>query len=215
MVLQNRLSKAFVMFGEWKRANQIVSTQARFTCSRLGRHARNDFPSLQSKGIAGKRVSFWLADLCMEYASRPEATELDQLVATTMSCYRDFLKLISEFPLKLTRRQAMQIFKAGHLHLLTYARLRQRSANTEGAHTPNRCLWQLAPKHHYFFHLLHTIKQTRVNCRYFTLLAGEGFVGIISRAARLCHRSNVTKRVIQRYRMKMSMDIRRRFGLNR
>ena len=211
-VLQERLRVAFRRFGEWKKQKGLVSTQARFTCARLNRKLRSDFPCLSSKGIASKRLSFWLADVAVEWANREEATELDKLVASCAYSYVSFLQMIDEYPLVLTRRQAQNIFKAGPTHLQTYSRLRSLSSEVVGAHANNRCLWQLAPKHHYMMHELDTVKRTRINCRHFTLLTGEGFMGVISRMARPCHRSNVSKRVLQRYKVKLALSLRRHFA---
>ena len=206
-VLQNRLNAAFRAFGHWKSTNKVSTTQARFTCSRLGRHSRQDFPSLQSKGVAGKRISFWLAEMAQQNAQQAEASEFDQLVATTAMSYRRFLELCDASPLVLTQDQANAIFRAGHIHLLSYAQLRKKSMSITG-NTPGRCVFQLAPKSHYFLHALLNVRQTRVNCRYYTLLTAEGFVGVIARIARACHRSTVSKRVLQRYKVKLRMELR-------
>lgn len=211
-MLQQQLNRAFVKFGAWKKLNKVISTQARFTCSRVNRHSRQDFPCLSSKGIAGKRLSYWLADEAKTFATRNGRTELDELVATTALAYRRFLTLLDQSPLVLTEGQANEIFRSGHMHLLTYARLRKRSAGVTGAHAGNRALWQLAPKHHYMLHVLHEVRSSRVNCRYYSLLAGESFVGAISRVARMCHRGNLSQRVIQKYNTMLSMDLFKRFN---
>ena len=211
-LLQELLRKAFKKFGDWKKEKGLVSTQARFTCARLGRKMRSDFPCLSSKGIASKRLSFWLADVAVGWATRAEATELDKLVASCAYSYVGFLQKLDEYPLCLTRDQANGIYKDGMNHLLTYSRLRSLSSAVTGAHAQNRCLWQLAPKHHYMMHELDTVKTTRINCRHFTLLAGEGFMGVISKMARPCHRSNVSKRVLQRYKTKLALSLRQQFA---
>ena len=207
-VLQERLRVAFTQFGTWKKQKGLVSTQARFTCARLGRKLRSDFPCLASKGIASKRLSFWLCDAAVEWANRAESTELDKLVASCAYSYVGFLQKLDEYPLCLSRNQAKAIHKDGLTHLLMYSRLRNLSSEITGAHAQNRCLWQLAPKHHYMMHELEILKRTRINCRHFMLLAGEGFMGVISRMARPCHRSNVSKRVLQRYKTKLSLSLR-------
>ena len=114
-VLQHRLGEAFKQFGVWKKQNRHTTTQARFTCSRLHRFTRADYPALQSKGIAGKRLSFWLADAATFWATRPGASDLDKLVATTAVAYKNFLQLLSEYPLVLSERMATEIYKAGQL----------------------------------------------------------------------------------------------------
>ena len=215
-VLQFRLQEAFKRFGVWKSENNLKTvTQARFTCARLNRYSRGDYPCLQSKGIAGKRLSFWLCEEASAHAERAGASELDVLVAKTATYYRNFLKKLDEHPLILTEEQANEIFKLGQLHLLSYAKLRKTSAQIDGAHAQNRALWALAPKHHYMMHVLFTMKQTKVNCRFYTLLAAEGFVGDISKIARMCHRANVSKRVLQRYKAKLGLELRKQLRKKR
>ena len=92
------IAGCFRRFGEWKKQKGLVSTQARFTCARLNRKLRSDFPCLSSKGIASKRLSFWLADVAVEWANREEATELDKLVASCAYSYVSFLQMIDEYP---------------------------------------------------------------------------------------------------------------------
>ena len=84
----------------------------------------------------------------------------------------------------------------------------------KGAKSLNRCLWQLLPKHHFMMHMLETTRETRVNPKFFTLLCGESFMGIISRMARLVHRSTVSKRVAERYLAKIGLFIRLQFKLS-
>lgn len=190
-------------------------TQSRFTCARLGRRMRSQYPGLNTKAVAGKRLSFWLADVAVQFAGRRGASELDRLVATTAWAYMNWLDKLDSYPMVLTPVQAEDLFKMGHLHLTTYCRLRGLSAQSQGAHSNNRCLWALLPKHHYMLHELFTMKKTRVNCRHYTLLTGESFVGTISRMARLCHRRTVSKRVLQRYRARLSSYVRNKFGERR
>ena len=202
------MNEAFRQFGEWKSRNKIATTQARFTCSRIGRHSRQDYPCLQAKGIAGKRISYWLAEVAKQHAEKAGASEIDRLVSVTATSYCKFLDLIGEFSLALTPQQSEKIFKAGHLHLLSYAKLRTWSSGIRGAHSAGRSLFQLAPKHHYFLHVLHTVRETKVNCRFYTLMAAEGFVGVVARIARMCHRASVSKRVLQRYKTKFAAELR-------
>ena len=148
-VLQRFLNKAFLSWHAWRRHHNLQVTQSRFTCARLGRRMRSQYPGLNSKAVAGKRLSFWLADVAIEFAARAEASELDRLVATTAWSYMDWLDKLDSYPMVLTGAQANELFKMGHLHLTTYGRLRGLSAQCKGAHSNNRCLWQLLPKHHY------------------------------------------------------------------
>lgn len=211
-MLQRKLRTAFVRFVDWKRENNIQATQGRFTCARVNRRMRSTFACMNTKAVTGKRISYWLASEATSWAQRRGASEVDRLVATTAWAYRDFLQLLDECPFVLSSRQAEAIYAAGHLHLLSYASLRRISAGVQGAHAPNRSLWCLLPKHHFLLHELRNMRATRINCRHYTLLTGESFIGNVSRMARLCHRSSVSKRVAQRWKAKLSMRVVSRFG---
>ena len=87
--LEVLLRQAHVHFLEWKKANKLQASQPRFTPARLARKTRMNYPVLSSKGIPSKVVTFWIAHCCVEHASRPEATDLDRLVATCLHSYED------------------------------------------------------------------------------------------------------------------------------
>lgn len=112
---------------------------------------------------------------------------------------------MDRWPLLLSVEQAEHFFQTGQSHLLIYAQLRKHSSEQTGAHAINRCCWQLMPKHHYFQHLLHTVRQERVNPAYFTLLCAESFVGTVARMARLAHRLTLSKRVAEKYLVKLGI----------
>ena len=206
-MLQGRLNAAFKRFNEWKRENHIPTTQARFTCARLNRKGRGDYPALQSKAVAGKRLSFWLAEEALAHSLKPSATELDKLVSLCASSYVDLLRMLSEFPFLLSEDQAGRLFTAGHRHLLCYTSLRNKSAMTRS--NCNRSMWPLLPKHHYMLHMILVTRSSRVNPRNYTLLCAEGFVGHIGRMARLTHRSSVSRRVIQKYKFKFQVELKK------
>ena len=186
----------------------------RFTPARLNRKNRTDFPSMGSKAIQGKVMTFWLCDVAVKFAEREGATDLDRLVAACIHTYADVLKMMDEFPLLLSEEQAEKIFSVGQVHLLSYARLRKLSHEATGWQSLNRSMWLLLPKHHHMMHMLETTRETRVNPRFYTLLCGESFMGIISRMGRLVHRSTVSKRVAERYLAKLGLFIRTRYALD-
>ena len=69
-----RLRKAYAEFRGWKSRNKIRSSQPRFTAARVHRNRRPEFPSMSSKAIAGKTLSFWLAEVACKEAAKPSAT---------------------------------------------------------------------------------------------------------------------------------------------
>ena len=91
---------------------------------------------------------------------------------------------------------------------MMYSQLRKQSSEQDGRDSINRCLWQLMPKHHYFQHLLFTVRKNGLTLAYFTLLCAESFVGTIARMARLSHRSTLSKRVVEKYLVKLAVVVR-------
>ena len=85
----------------------------RFTPARLSRKNRTDYPSMGSKAIQGKVMTFWLCDVTVKFAEREGATDLDRLVAACIHTYADVLKMMDEFPLLLSEEQAEKIFSVG------------------------------------------------------------------------------------------------------
>ena len=211
--LESKLRTAYVRFNKWKKESKIQSSMVRFTPARLNRKNRTDFPSMGSKAIQGKVMTFWLCDVAVKFAEREGATDLDRLVAACIHTYADVLKMMDEFPLLLSEEQAEKIFSVGQVHLLSYAQLRKLSHEATGSQSLNRSMWLLLPKHHHMMHMLETTRETRVNPRFYTLLCGESFMGIISRMGRLVHRSTVSKRVAERYLAKLGLFIRTRYAL--
>ena len=201
-LLEGRLQVAFCRFKAWKKDSGLNATHARFTAARLHRKTRAEYPSLSCKAVASKSVAFWLSKVCCLRAQRPEATELDQLVATAAWTYAEFLRLLDTCGTMLSQSDADAIYDAGQLHLLSYSRLRSLSERTTGK-ALNRCLWPLLPKHHHLLHCIEDTRSQRINPNFYTLLCAESFVGLLSRIARLCNRSNVTLRVLQRYKVKL------------
>ena len=158
-ILETRLRNAFKAFVVWKRQRGLTSTHGRFTPARINRRMRSDFPSHSSKAIASKAITFWLSEECTAHASRPQASDLDRLVATCVWAYAQFLKLMDSFGPVLTVAEAEQMFNAGQLHLQSFAELRALSARAAGR-APNRCLWQLLPKHHFMLHAIYAMRET-------------------------------------------------------
>lgn len=95
--METRLRKAYADFRGWKSRNKIRSSQPRFTAARVHRNHRTEFPSMSSKAIAGKTLSFWLAEVACEEAAKPSATQLTKLVASCAWTYVENRKLAPTF----------------------------------------------------------------------------------------------------------------------
>ncbi|CAE7467067.1 unnamed protein product [Symbiodinium sp. CCMP2456] len=111
-------------------------------------------PSLASKAVAGKTVTFWLAYRCVEYAERDHSTPLDRLVAVCVWSYADLLRQFDECPLILSEVQARNMRNTGQRHLESWANLRSLSGLLRAGKVPNRNLWMILPKMHHLKHAL-------------------------------------------------------------
>ena len=135
----------------------------RFTCSRLNRKNRMSHPLLASKAVSGKVLSFWLAEACSARAARPQATQDDALVATTICHYASMLKRMELGSIVLSAEEAENIYKDGMIHLRTCAMLRRISASRKRGRMPLRSMFTLLPKHHHLKHALQDARATRVS----------------------------------------------------
>ena len=205
-ILAVRLRTGYTQFRSWAKSLKLeASQQPRFTPARCNRTSRLSFACLSSKAVMGKTVSFWLMHVWRERTSLPSATDLEKRVATCMWTYTEFIRLMDESPMILSDQCAREMFDKGMLHLQLYSALRFQSSRTLGAHSLNRHLWLLLPKHHHFMHLLFDVRDFKVNPRFFTLLCAESWIGSVGRMARTCHRATLSKRVLERYLVKLGM----------
>ena len=183
--LQAALRVAYLHFKNWVKDSGLKVNQPRFTCSRLNRKNRMSHPLLASKAVSGKVLSFWLAGACSARAARPQATQDDALVATTIWHYASMLKRMDLGPIVLSAEEAGNIYKDGMIHLRTYAMLRGISASRKRGRMPLRSMFTLLPKHHHLKHALQDARDTRVNPNAYNLLAAESFVGDIGKISRM------------------------------
>ena len=208
LVLEEFLHVAYAEFNAWKKNKKINVTQPRFTPSRLGRLTRNTYPSLNSKAAASKTISFWLCDKAMTWGNRPNGSQLDKEVAHCLWTYCEVLRMMDECDILLCPNEGQEMFDRGMTHLQLYSDLNSKSAATRGAHDPNRACWRLLTKHHHFQHMLSDTKTTLINPRFYTLLCGESFIGVMGRISRTCHRSSLSLRSLERYILLLALHLR-------
>ena len=163
-------------------------------------------PVLYSKGIPSKVVTFWVAHCCVEHAARPEATELDRLVATCLHSYASSLKNMDASGLVLSEEQAESYYQDVIRHLQTYAALNSKSRMARGKQA-NRTLWLMICKHHHYYHHCKTVRIERINPRISQLLAAEDFVGRVGKIARATHEGNVSLRTLERYLALVNLEL--------
>ena len=206
-ILQRILRKAFTRFHQWLKTCKMQCSQPRFTPGRLSRRLRSSFPCLSAKGAQSKTITFWLSQCAVAHAQRDGATDLDREVATCIWSYARSLQIMEESPTIMSAEAASEFHKATMTHLLTYSSLHKQSAAMKGS-VLNRCLWMLAPKHHFYQHLAQEVLQNQCNPKNFTLMAGESFIGDIGRISKACHRTTVSMRAAQRYLIILSFKLK-------
>ena len=210
LCLDSRLREAYGNFCSWKKMMGIDVNQPRFTCARLGRRMRTHYPCLSAKGAASKALSFWLSELATEHANRVGASQLDKTVATCALSYGEVLRLLDVLPALLTHEQAVEFREKGLLHLQCYSalnRMSQAQQSQRGHGVQNKALWLLLPKHHHFHHMLDETVSSQVNPSWCTLLCAESWIGIMGRISRTCHRSSLSLRALQKYKLVLALHL--------
>ena len=210
--LDSILRRAFGKFCAYKKSHKLDCSQPRFTPARCNRRNRASWACLNSKAIASKIISFWLTDEVSSWAMRPAATELDKRVATVMYTYVELFKLMDGCGAIFGEAEAQEFYEKGLLHLQIYSQLRLQSSRTFGASSPMRYLFHLLPKHHYMMHMVYDVRETLINPRFHTLLCAESFIGIMGRISKACHRATLSKRVLERYLVKLGLRVHGKNG---
>ena len=212
-VMEEVLHIAYADFNKWKSERRINVSQPRFTPSRLSRTVRNSYPSLSSKAAASKAISFWLRDRAATWAMHGDSSLLDKQVAHCIYLYCEVLHILDAAGVLLSEEQGQKLFDNGMQHLQLYADLNAKSAIVRGAHEYNRALWRLFPKHHHFEHLLFDARESLINPSFHTLLRAESFIGIMGRVSRTCHRSSLSLRSLQRYKLLLALHFKSQANL--
>lgn len=197
-------------FLKWKKAHGLNATQPRFTPSRLSRKGRQSYACLSCKASPSKAIAKWVAERARDHANKPTASEMDKLVATCLTCYASSLDLMDHADLIMTEDEADRFYRLSLTHLQTYALLNKKSRALVGTRTIGKNLWLLLPKHHHHFHCAMKVRSERINPRSTSLFAGEDFIGRVSRIARVCHRTTVSERVLQRYLALIHLELSRK-----
>ena len=163
---------------------------------------------MQSKAVASKVLTFWLANRATTFAQRPDATKADRIMAICLYAYSKMIMVMDEADHLMTERQAADFHGWVIKHLHSYIWLHGHGMMPGAARTmPGRRCWLLLPKLHHLWHLSWDTLQNRVNPKTCLLLSAESFIGDIGRVARSCHRSTVSIRTLERCAVKMALKI--------
>ncbi|CAK9007322.1 unnamed protein product [Durusdinium trenchii] len=204
--LESVLRAAHCDFLRFKKERGIQTVQPRFTPSRCSRKTRMQYPVLSSKAAASKAVTMWLANRACSFALRDGASEMDRLVCTCVQTYAMALNIMDDCGLVMTAGESGAFYDAIMTHLQTFALLNKRSRQLTGR-VIGRNMFILLPKHHHLMHAAQRTKLERINPRSWSLFSGEDFIGRIGRIARVCHRSTVSFRVLERYLALMYLEL--------
>ena len=204
--LEADLKIAHKDFMDWKKSLKLTVSQPRFTCARLNRRHRGQYAALSCKAAASKAITMWVATRAVEHAQRPSSNEDDRLVAVCMHSYASMLQLMSDCNEILSDDEAERFFTLSMTHLQAYGLLRKKSAASRGK-APGRQLWLVLPKHHFLMHVASTVRQEKINPKTWSLFCGEDFIGRLGRMARVCHRQNLSQRVLQRYLASLHLEL--------
>ena len=164
------------------------------------------FPKLQSKAVASKVLTNWLAVRSVEFAQRPGATEADRMMSTCVYSYFKMIQVMDNSRYIMTEQQAVAFHASAMKHLQAYVWLHSHGMRVM-LRTPGRRCWLLMPKHHHLWHCAWDTLATRINPKNSLLLSAESFVGDMGRVARACHRTSVSKRTLDRWRAKMALKL--------
>ena len=206
--LQAALQEAHADFLAWKKGRKLACSQPRFTVARVNRRHRQMWPVLNSKAIAGKTISFFLADPAVSWASRDTATWLEKTLATCLWTYARMVEIMDSANNIFTEAEANEFQYHCLLHLQTYGNLHVQGQVAKGKE-PGRNCFALLPKHHFLYHAGIDAGETRLNPRHYMLLKAESFVGYIGRIGRRTHRSSLTLRTLQKYLALLHLHVQR------
>ena len=109
-VLNVRLNKAYIDFNEWKKSKHLIVTQPRFIPSCLSPIGRISYPSLGSKVVAGKALSFWFYERMCTWTKWNGIISLDKQATHCIWTYYEVLRIMDEADTLLTSEQGEALF---------------------------------------------------------------------------------------------------------
>lgn len=175
-------------------------------CFPLLAQRKSGFPALQSKAVASKVLTCWLAHRSLAFAQRPDASQADRMMSTCIYQYFKILTVMDGANFIMTENEAVEFHAAALKHLKCYVWMHQHGMTCQQHFAGRRC-FLLLPKLHFLWHQAWDVLATRVNPKNALLLSAESFMGEIGRVARSCHRSTVSKRTLDRWRTKFALRL--------
>ena len=187
------LERQWVLFMRWCSEHRISCSMKRFTVTKLNKSEANKYPLLHCKAAEARIVLVWLCEMLTSEASEKPRCAYTQLKATCCwsICQFHHLCKIDSDPLPLHVKD--ECVRLLGVFLDTYSALARFCVDLGD---PG---WHLVPKHHYLAHLRDDIATTSFNPMFHHCFVDEDMVGRVARGSRMCHRSTVTVRWLERY----------------
>ena len=164
---------------------------------------------LNSKAMASKALTAWLADRAVAHGLKDGATEADRVLSACVYAYQRMIDVMDSGDIILSEEEALLFKKLTLQHLHAWSWLHQRGMKKPfRKQDPGKCIFGLLPKLHHLWHLAHDVYESKLNPKATQLMSAESFIGVAGRIGRACHRSTVQSRALQRYlaRVKLKVD---------
>ena len=175
------------LYHERNTTSQFPHLELRSFCDPSKPHA--DFRLLKGKGAQVRHLVLILALIWRQHLRRGNRNDrhveklLDHLVLF-YNCL-DYTDCKGMHPFHLPKQIAKELLKHVEQFLWHYSFLAEKSLT----HVPAKCLWNITPTHHYFWHL--AMQANDLNPRMSWCYANEDFVGKISTIGMSCRHGQV------------------------
>ena len=163
--------------------------------------------------MAGKVLTFWLAERALEFSQRPGSSKVARMVAACIYSYRMLFTVMDGGRHVLTTEEAESFRSYALRHLKAWVWLHNFGMQAP-LRTAGRRSWQLLPKLHFLWHLAHDTARTRCNPKMAMLLSAESYVGAMGRIARAAHRKTLSMRSLQRYKASLKQALKGLEGIH-
>lgn len=197
--LQAQLSSLWLRFRKWCKRHGISHPKRKLSCKVIGLDLKSpnaSFPELNSRTKAAhvKPLIHFLAWRCKRILAvkfRRPSDEHAELRAKCAYGLSNFLYILDCSGVFLDEAQATEAVSSGRIFLLAWQTLAVKHLGTFA--------YKVRPKHHYFEHLLMTLRETRENPRILSNFADEDFMGKIVKQARHQHRRTCVQQTVALY----------------
>lgn len=196
------LKLLWVNMKSWCSNRMLHVPRPEFTVANTG--VDTPFPELGSAfKAAGNRVILaWLCDKFLMLERR--LCRQGRLILCCMWSLSQCLSVLEHAELILRPAEAEAAYAHGRRHLLLWGRLAVAAARQ------GKCMYKHRPKHHWFDHLIRTIRKGRVNVLRWSCFIDEDYMGRMKRLGRATDRRLCSLRSLQRWGLVQGFRYHRR-----